>query len=116
MSTEWVDYVEEPMKYQALRPHFFPVVGGWRVLQVGWVARWWWGGWGWWGGFGWWVVVLWGVGGWSFLSTKRIDLCGGTHEISGIKAPLFLHGGWLEGSWGGWVMVWVGGGWVGVWW
>ena len=35
LSTEWVDYVEEPMKYQALRPHFFPV-GGWD----GW---WWWG-------------------------------------------------------------------------
>ena len=35
-------------------------------------------------------------------------LCGGTHEISGIKAPLFLHGGWLEGSCG-----WVDGGWVG---
>ena len=31
-------------------------------------------------------------------------LCGGAHEISGIKAPLFLHGGWLEGSWGGWVL------------
>ena len=25
LSTEWVDYVEEPMKYQALRPHFFSV-------------------------------------------------------------------------------------------
>ena len=36
-------------------------------------------------------------------------LCGGAHEISGIKAPLFLCGGWLEGSWGGW----VGGGVVG---
>ena len=35
-------------------------------------------------------------------------LCGAAHEISGIKAPLFLCGGWLEGSWGGWVMV----GWV----
>ena len=35
-------------------------------------------------------------------------LCGGAHEISGIKAPLFLHGGWLEDSWG-----WVGGGDVG---
>ena len=23
------------MKYQALRPHFFSVVGGWRVLWVG---------------------------------------------------------------------------------
>ena len=62
-------------------------------------------------------------------------LCGGAHEISGIKAPLFLHGGWLEGSWGGlvggdgvghgvggggvdhgvgaWVCVWLGGGGVG---
>ena len=37
-------------------------------------------------------------------------LCGGAHEILGIKAPLFLRGGWLEGSWGGW----VGGGRVGV--
>ena len=43
-------------------------------------------------------------------------LCGGAHEISGIKAPLFLCSGWLEGSWGrvgGW---WWGGpwdGWVG---
>ena len=38
-------------------------------------------------------------------------LCGGAHEISGIKAPLFLCGGWLEGSWGWWVVV----GWVGGW-
>ena len=29
------------MKYQALRPHFFSVVGGWRVLGVG---GWWQGG------------------------------------------------------------------------
>ena len=29
-------YVEEPMKYQALRPHFFSV-GGWGVV-VGWVG------------------------------------------------------------------------------
>ena len=28
LSTKWVDYVEEPMKYQALRPQFFSV-GGW---------------------------------------------------------------------------------------
>ena len=27
LSTKWVDYVEEPMKYQALRPQFF-FVGG----------------------------------------------------------------------------------------
>ena len=40
-------------------------------------------------------------------------LCGGAHEISGIKAPLFLHG------WGGWRVLgvdglWWGGGWF--WW
>ena len=28
MSTKWVDYVEEPMKYQAFRPHFSLWVGG----------------------------------------------------------------------------------------
>ena len=27
LSTEWVDYVEEPMKYQALRPQLFSVDG-----------------------------------------------------------------------------------------
>ena len=27
LSTEWVDYVEEPMKYQALRPQFFSIAG-----------------------------------------------------------------------------------------
>ena len=32
----WVDFVEEPMKYQTLMPHFFSV-GGWCG---------WWGGWG----------------------------------------------------------------------
>ena len=51
LSTEWVDYVEEPMKYQALRPHFFSMVGGGRVLGVG---VWWWGG-----SWDGWVVVLW---------------------------------------------------------
>ena len=35
-------------------------------------------------------------------------LCGGAHEILGIKAPLFPYSGWLEGSWGG-----VGGGGMG---
>ena len=35
-------------------------------------------------------------------------LCGGVHEISGIKAPLFLHG-WVVGGFLGW----VGGGAVG---
>ena len=38
-------------------------------------------------------------------------LCGGAHEISDIKVPLFLHGwwcGWCDGKkWGEW---WVGGG------
>ena len=28
LSTKWVDYVEEPMKYQALRPQFFSMGGG----------------------------------------------------------------------------------------
>ena len=33
-------------------------------------------------------------------------LCGGAHEIPGIKAPLFLHGGW--GWWGrGWDGLWL---------
>ena len=32
LSTKWVDYVEEPMKYQALRPQFFSVCG----WQWGW--------------------------------------------------------------------------------
>ena len=35
LSTKWVDYVEEPMKYQALRPQFFSM-GGWGVVVVGW--------------------------------------------------------------------------------
>ena len=52
LSTKWVDYVEESMKYQALKLYFFPVVDGWWVLGVGW---------GWLGG---WVMVGWvdGVG------------------------------------------------------
>ena len=36
LSTEWVDYVEEPMKYQAFMHHFFSV-GGW--LEGSW-GRW----------------------------------------------------------------------------
>ena len=39
-------------------------------------------------------------------------LCGGAHEISGIKAPLFLHG-WVVGGFWGWV---GGGGVVAGWW
>ena len=34
LSTKWVDYVEEPMKYQALRPQFFSV-GAWGVVGSG---------------------------------------------------------------------------------
>ena len=49
LSTDWVDYVEEPMKYQALRPHFFSVVGGGGGVGGGGVGvmgwRWWWFGW-----------------------------------------------------------------------
>ena len=40
------------------------------------------------------------------LSTKWVD-CGGAHEISDIKAPIFLRG-WLGGVgvvWWGWVVV-----------
>ena len=29
LSTKWVDYVEEPMKYQALRSQFFSMGGWW---------------------------------------------------------------------------------------
>ena len=43
LSTEWVDYVEEPMKYQALRPQFSQWVGG--GVWVGWVVVGWIGGW-----------------------------------------------------------------------
>ena len=35
LSTKWVDYVEEPMKYQALSLKFFSV-GGWGGWWVGW--------------------------------------------------------------------------------
>ena len=57
-------------------------------------------------------------------------LCGGAHEISGIKAQLFLHGlvvvgggvgvvGWVVAGWVVGVVGWVDGGdgdWVGWWW
>ena len=39
LSTEWVDYVKEPMKYQALRPHFFSM-GGWWCAGEG-CCGWW---------------------------------------------------------------------------
>ena len=94
LSTEWVDYVEEPMKYQALRPHFSLWVGGWSVLGVGWwlVVSW--------VGL---VVVLWGVGGLLMWVVYRMGrLCGGAHEISGILAPLCPHG-WVVGGFTGWM-------------
>ena len=79
LSTKWVDYVEERMKYQALRPQFFSV-GGWGDGGLGMVG---------------WVVMA--------------------HEISGIKAPIFLcggvgGGGRVGGDGVGWVVV----GWEGV--
>ena len=33
-------------------------------------------------------------------------LCGGAHEISGIKAPLFLQG-WVVGGFLGWLGGWM---------
>ena len=62
LSTEWVHYVEEPMKYQAFLPHFFSVVGWW-VVEWGWWSGWWgeWCG-GWCACEGWWCVGGW-VGG-----------------------------------------------------
>ena len=71
LSAEWVDYVEEPMKYQAILPNFGSM-GGWlEGSWDGWMGGcwcgWWWGGWcaceGWvvgCGGGGW---VLWAVDG-----------------------------------------------------
>ena len=52
----------------------------------------------------------------KFIAYRMGRLCGGAHEISGIKAPLFLCGGWLEGSWGGWVCGGGVGHGVGGWW
>ena len=64
LSTESVDFVEEPMKYQALRPHFFSM-GGWLKESGGGFVQ----------GGGWWVGGLGGVGvsGW----------CGGVLGVGG---------------------------------
>ena len=59
LSTDWVDYVEEPMKYQVFLPHFVSV-GGW--LEGSWG--------GWWCGGGEWVL-RWEVGWWCS------GVCGG---------------------------------------
>ena len=60
------------------------------------------------------IVWTWMWGPFALIDYRMGRLCGGAHEMSGIKAPLFLHGGWLEDSWGGWgwwlvVVMWVGG-------
>ena len=47
-----------------------------------------------------------GEGFYCLIVYRMGRLCGGAHEVSSIKAPLFLCGGWLEGSWGGWVGGW----------
>ena len=61
LSAKWVDYMEEPMKYQAFLPHFVSV-GGW--LE---------GSWGGWVGCGVGGVVKVGVCGW----------CGGVVGVGG---------------------------------
>ena len=108
LSTEWVDYVEKPMKYQALRPHFFSIgmvwggsmgngvggggvgggwVGGMVDCQVGYV----WEGWG--GQFGWgsgcqgggvrggWVGG--GAGGCGLRGVLVRDVVGGGGRLGG---------------------------------
>ena len=83
MSTEWVDYSEEPIKYQALRPHFFSM-GRW--LEGSRVGGWQWGG---------------GMGG----------FCAG--GVGGVVGDVFVRGGWVGWWWGwvcgchGGVMEWV---------
>ena len=68
LSSEWVDYVEEPMKYQALRPHFSPWVGGGGGVGDG-------------GREGWLVV---GWGGWMY------DGDGGTHLVDMWPCGCFI--------------------------
>ena len=95
LCTEWLDYVEEPMKYQALRPHFFSVVGGWRVLGVGGVGV----------GHGW--VCVWVGGG-------RVGHGMGGGGVGGIgvgHGVCVCVGGWMVV---GWVMGWVVVGGVGL--
>ena len=46
----------------------------------------------------------------AFIVYRMGRLCGGAHEISSIKAPIFLHG-WV-GDGGVWVVGWGVVGWV----
>ena len=54
---------------------------------------------------------------WHIIVYQMGRLCGGAHEISGIKAPIFLRG-WVGGVLGLVVVGWVGWGcrvgWVGM--
>ena len=91
LSTELVDYVEEPMKYQALRPHVFSMVG--------WVEEW-----GWCGGVGGDVVGLgwWGGGvvvyGWVWFFGWLCGMGGG-----GVDGGVGLVGwGWSN------LILWTG--------
>ena len=67
LSTKWVDYVEEPMKYCALRPQFFSM-GGW-----GWWGGWWWGA-EWWRGGGWCDKIIFLI---KFKFSKMVGRSGG---------------------------------------
>ena len=98
LSTERVDYVEEPMKYQALRPHFFSMVG--------------WGG-----GVG---------GGGGGRMGGGVGVVGWRGLVGGVGGGWVGHSeGWRDGGgvgegvvgWElvGWVVV-VGGGVSGEWW
>ena len=113
LPTERVGYVEEPMKYQALRSNFFSMVGG-RVGVVGvggWCGDGWMGGGGVVGGGGGVgivvvlvvvvvVVVEWvGFGVCGVL--VRDVLCGGG-RMGGGMGDGSEEGGLLCGWWGGW--------------
>ena len=97
LSTKWVDYVEEPMKYQALRPQFFSV-GGCGVVGL--------------------VVMRWvGVVGWVVMG--RGGRMGGGRV--GVVGWVGVGGGEVGRSGGGRVggggVGVVGVGWVGLgWW
>ena len=79
LSNKWVDYVEEPMKYQALRPPFSPWVG-W-----GWWGWWWCGGWGWqWVGMGVGGVGRGGVVGLVVVGWVVVGVQSGGRVVGGV--------------------------------